>query len=155
MHKKLRLGAALLCLSISALAHEYRAGELEIKHPWARETVATATTDGVFMVIHSAADDQLLSASTPIASKTELHEMRMNNGVMQMRQIETLPLPKGSVTKLIPGSFHLMLFGVQQPLKAGSRFPLTLNFAKAGSVKVDIKVEDAQYHVSPAEHQGH
>ena len=43
--------------------------------------------------------------------------------------------------KLQPGGFHIMLLGLKQGLTAGSRFPLTLTFEKAGSVQMDVPVE--------------
>ena len=39
------------------------------------------------------------------------------------------------------GDYHVMLSGLKEPLKTGSRVPATLNFANAGAVKVEITVE--------------
>ncbi len=39
-----------------------------------------------------------------------------------------------------PGGYHIMLTGLKAPLKTGDSFPLTLTFAGAGEVKVDVKV---------------
>ncbi|WP_280954841.1 copper chaperone PCu(A)C [Paludibacterium denitrificans] len=36
--------------------------------------------------------------------------------------------------------------GLKQPLKAGDHFPLTLKFEKAGSVTVDVQVENSAPH---------
>ena len=37
---------------------------------------------------------------------------------------------------------HVMLVGLKQPLKAGEVFPLVLNFANAGPVKVQVRVRE-------------
>ena len=36
-----------------------------------------------------------------------------------------------------------MLMELKQPLKEGDHFPLVLNFAKAGKVETEVKVEKA------------
>ena len=43
--------------------------------------------------------------------------------------------------RLEQGGYHLMLFGLKQPLKDGERFPLTLHFEKAGDLQVEIAVQ--------------
>lgn len=35
-----------------------------------------------------------------------------------------------------------MLMGLTAPLKAGERFPLTLRFARAGTIAVEVKIEE-------------
>ena len=44
---------------------------------------------------------------------------------------------------LRPGTTHVMLTGLKQPLKEGETFPLTLDFAKAGKQDVQVKVAKA------------
>jgi len=62
--------------------------------------------------------------------------------VMRMREVNGgVALAAGSQVKFMPGGYHIMLMGLKQPLKAGDRFPLTLKFAKAGSVTVEVLVE--------------
>jgi periplasmic copper chaperone A len=74
--------------------------------------------------------------------RIELHTHIMDGDVMRMREMEGgIPLPPGETVKLQPGGFHIMLLGLKQGLAAGSRFPLTLTFEKAGSVQVDVPVE--------------
>lgn len=60
---------------------------------------------------------------------------------MQMRQVESIEVPSHGTATLRPGSFHVMLIGLAQPLKEGDRFPLTLTFERAGEVTVEVKVE--------------
>ncbi len=48
----------------------------------------------------------------------------------------------GGNLELEPGSYHLMLFDLRQPLKKGDKFPLTLTFARAGTLEVSVVVED-------------
>ena len=85
----------------------------------------------------------LVSASSPVAGVVEVHEMVTQDGVMKMRAMPGLPLAPGKVTELKPGGYHIMLIGLKAPLVEGKLVPLTLTFAKAGAVKVELKVEAA------------
>ncbi len=131
--------AALLCAAPAAFA---QTGPV-VEHAWARATVATAQTGAAYLVVHDSVADQITGFSTPVASMAELHQSRMNNGVMEMRPVASLPVGPGHDVTLAPGGYHLMLMGLKQPLKPGDHFPLTLTFAKAGAVTTDVTVERA------------
>lgn len=84
-----------------------------------------------------------MSASTPRAERAEVHTHVNDNGVMRMRKVEGgVAVAPGQTVKFAPGSYHIMLLGLKQPLKAGDRFPLTLSFEKAGQVEVQVVVQD-------------
>jgi hypothetical protein len=71
----------------------------------------------------------------------EIHAMSMDGDVMRMRQIDGIDLPAGGMVELKPGGFHLMFMELKAPLQAGTRFPLTLRFEKAGELAVTVAVE--------------
>ena len=150
--------AALLACAMPSFAHEYKAGDLTIEHPWARELPPNAPAGAAFFTVHNAgaAADRLLGASTPQAQKSELHTHIHENGMMKMQQIPAVDIPAKGEVKFQPGGNHVMLFGMSKPLKAGEQFPLTLEFEKAGKVEVQVKVEGADGHGMPhGAHQGH
>lgn len=78
----------------------------------------------------------LASVSAERAERAEMHESVMTDGVMQMRQIENVPLPQGS-TIFAPGGKHIMLFGLDPALKAGDAVPLTLTFENGPPITVE------------------
>ncbi|UTH75586.1 copper chaperone PCu(A)C [Chromobacterium sp. IIBBL 290-4] len=142
-----RFAAALigLCLSGLAAAHSFELGSIHIGHPWSRAMPETSATGGVYLSLENKGKeaDKLVSAATPRAETAELHTHINDNGVMRMRKVEGgVELPAGKTVKFAPGSYHVMLMGLKQPLKAGDHFPLTLKFEKAGSVTVDVVVQD-------------
>ena len=145
MTRFLRLTAAvaiLLAASAAASAHQYQAGAITIQHPHARATVPGQPTGGAFMVlVNKGGADRLLGISADVARSTELHEMKMENDVMRMRQVDAIALQSGQTVELKPGGYHLMFVGLKAPLKAGESFPMKLKFEKAGEVTVDVKVE--------------
>ncbi|MBE9610992.1 copper chaperone PCu(A)C [Chitinilyticum piscinae] len=139
--KKYTAGCLLLATAILAAAHGFKAGDVTIAHPWARATPPAAKAGGVFMQLTSIKGDQLLKAESALADKVEIHEMKMDGNTMTMSPVPQLDLPAGKEVSLAPGSYHIMLFGLKQALKAGDSFPLTLTFAKAGRVQVEVSVE--------------
>ena len=151
-----RLGiVAAACLSLMTLAgaavivapaaaHEFKAGGLTLKHPWTRATAGKVGAGFVEIVNGGKAADRLLSATSTAAEKVEIHTMTMDGGIMRMRPLpDGIAAPAGATTSLKPGGNHIMLIGLKAPLVEGKLVPLTLNFAKAGPVKVELKVEAA------------
>ncbi|WP_315925028.1 copper chaperone PCu(A)C [Mesorhizobium sp. SP-1A] len=145
-----RLGIVVFVLALlfagihQAAAHEFKAGDLEIDHPWSRAVPAGASVAGGYFTVTNkgSAPDKLLSITSDISAKAELHEMAVKDGVMTMRPVEGgLEIPAGGKVELKPGGFHLMFIGLKQPPKPGEKFPATLTFEKAGSVKVEFAVE--------------
>jgi copper(I)-binding protein len=126
-----------------ASAGEYKAGSLDISNPWSRATPKGASVAAGYMRIKNSGStpDRLVSGSSDVASKFELHEMKMEHEVARMRPVKDgLEIKPGETVELKPGSFHVMFVGLKKPLSAGDHFKATLVFEKAGSVNVDYEV---------------
>jgi copper(I)-binding protein len=136
---------ALAPLPIAATrAHEYRAGALQIDHPWARPTAPAQKVGAGYLTIRNQGGeaDRLVAARTPVVPMVELHTHEIDaQGVARMKQIEAIDVPPGATVELAPGGLHLMLMGLTEPLREGARFPLTLRFERAGEVEVEMQVE--------------
>ena len=120
-------------------------GSIEIVAPWARASVAGVPSGGAFLTIinKGTTDDQLVSASTPVAGMAELHRTENDNGVMRMVPIAAIDVKAGQKVALAPGGYHVMLMDLKAPLTEGQSFPLTLVFDKAGKIDVMVKVGKA------------
>ncbi len=138
MSIKLLAFAASLVLAGAAMA---QSSQLEVTHAWARATPGKAENGAAYLTIQSPTADKLVAASTPAAKKAELHTMSMTGMIMKMRQVDAIDVPAGKPVTLKPGGFHVMLLGLQQPLKEGQSFPLTLTFEKGGTRTVTVAVE--------------
>ena len=135
----------MLAACFAALgAHEYRADQLRIDHPFARATPPGARTGAVFFTVDNASKeaDRLLRASTPIAAGIVLHQMALEDGVMKMRAVPSVEVRAGGRLELKPNGYHLMLLDLKQPLKVGEKFPLTLAFEDVGTVLISVWVEE-------------
>lgn len=141
----LAAAVALIAGTGVALAHGYKAGSIEIGHPWARATAPSAPNAAAYLVLTNAGAeaDRLVSVNTPVADKAELHTHLVDNGVMKMRPVNAIEIAPGSPTTLAPGGLHIMLLGLKQPLAKGKAFPLTLVFDRAGPVTVQVDVQGA------------
>ena len=124
--------------------------QVNIAEPWVRATVPEQKVTGAFMKITSKTDALLLDARTPLAGRTEIHEMTMDGDTMKMRQIPNLPLPAGVTVELKPGGFHVMLFELTAQAKEGDTVPLTLVIETGGkqeTVEVNALVRPLNKHV--------
>jgi copper(I)-binding protein len=141
------LASAVLLSALFAspvCAQEVKAGDLVITQAWSRATPGGAKIGGGYLTIENkgAAADRLIGGSADVSAKIEVHEMTMNNGVMTMRSLDKgLAIEPGKTVKLAPGGFHLMLTDLKSPLKQGDKVPVTLEFEKAGKVKVAFDVQ--------------
>jgi len=143
MSRRALLGAALL-LPLGAAAHEFRAGELMIDHPWTRAAGANGTGAGFLTIRNTGTQpDRLVSASSSIARRVELHTHIRDGEVMRMRQVADIPVPPGDSVVLRPGGLHIMLIGLNAAMPVGASIPLSLRFERAGAVEVTLTVEAA------------
>ncbi|MFJ3370825.1 copper chaperone PCu(A)C [Pseudomonas sp. NPDC086251] len=137
--------AALLLPACFANAHEYKAGELQIAHPWSQELPPNAPTVAAYFVIHNEGKtaDRLLSVDSPISGTAELHQHVMQNDLMKMQQVPSVEIPAGGEVTFAPMAYHVMLLNLKDRslLSDGKRFPLTMHFEKAGDVTVEVSVQ--------------
>ena len=80
------IAAAVLTVSLAvpALADDVTIGSLKISAPWTRATPKGAAVGGGYMTITNTGStpDRLIGGATEIASRFEVHELSMDNGVM-------------------------------------------------------------------------
>ncbi len=130
----------LLASSLLTVAATASFAQVKVDRAWARPTVPGQQGGGGFLSLTSVSADRLVSGSTPLAERFELHTMAMKGDVMEMRQVDAIKLPAGKTVELKPGGLHVMFIGLKQPLALGSKVPVTLKFEKAGEVKVEFEV---------------
>jgi periplasmic copper chaperone A len=130
-------------LAAPARAEEVRAGDLVITQAWSRATPGGAKIGSGYLTIENKgpAADRLIGGSGDITDRIEVHEMTTSNGVMTMRALDKgLVIEPGKTVRLAPGGYHLMMFDLKSPLKRNDKVPETLEFEKAGKVKLSFDV---------------
>ncbi len=130
----------------------------------AKAAIATVTPQSAAVYLrvenHTPGDDRLISVSTPAAGEAGMHRSTAGaDGVMRMEEIAGgVTVPKGQAHDFAPGGDHIMLMGLTAPLRPGDRFPLTLVFATAGQVTVEVTVVrpgEAAGDAPAMDHSGH
>ena len=140
------VAAALAGLAANASVSSVRAEVpvIEVSQAWARATTSTARVGGVFLTMTATGgSDRVVSASSPVAERVELHETIREGDVMKMREVLHLSVRPDQPTVLKPGGHHIMLIGLKQQLKRGATFPLTITFERAPSVTTTVTVQAA------------
>ncbi len=135
------IAAPLLAATLATAAFSAHA-QVDVSNAWVRATVPGQQATGMFATLTAKQDSTLVSASSPVASAVEVHEMKMEGDVMKMRAVPALPLPGGQAVALKPGSYHVMLMGLKKPLPDGGTVPvkLVVEDAQKKQTTIDLKV---------------
>jgi copper(I)-binding protein len=149
--KRSSLIAGMLTLLVAGAA----LAEVEVKNPWVRATVPAQTATGAFMEITAKTDARLIAARSPVAQTVEIHEMKMEGGVMKMRAIPGLDLPAGKPVSLAPSGYHIMLMGLTRQIKADETVPLTLVVERKDGGREEIEVKAKARALGASAHHGH
>jgi len=123
-------------------ANVIKVDDLAISNAWSRASTGIERPSAIYLSItnNSSSYERLTAAHTDTAKRAELHRHSMDNGVMRMRQVDTVEIPPSSTTMLRPSGFHIMLFNLKSLLRAGDVFPVSLTFEKAGKRIVMVHV---------------
>lgn len=133
--------ALTVLLFASTLAAPALADRIKVEAPWVRATAPGQKVAGGFMNLTADADMTLVGGSSPVSNHFELHFMRMENGVMEMREMKEIPLPKGKTVSLAPGGLHVMFIGLKSQIREGQKVPLTLIVKGADGKERKVAVE--------------
>ncbi len=133
------LAGLALCTLLAAPALA-QVADVKVEGAWARATVPGQKGTGAFMKLTAPQGARLVSASSPAAGVTEVHEMKLDGDVMRMRAVPVLELPAGKPVELKPGGFHVMLLDLKAPLAKDSTVPLTLTFKDAKGAQSTLEL---------------
>ena len=133
--------AALFMMMVpvaGAQAHSYHKGDILIGHVWAPPSQNGTTSVYGPLMNNGAEADTLLSAQSPVAGTIVF--VSDHDGQRQEQDSIALP-PGGEPVSLAAWGVHIELSDIKTPLANGTTFPLTLTFAHAGEITVEIEVE--------------
>ena len=89
----------------------------------------------------SANNHQLLKVEGEISNMIELHSHTNNDGVMQMGEVESIPVLANSTAEAKSGSYHVMIMGLKEDLKLGEQVDFNLIFKDGSSKSVTAEVK--------------
>ena len=114
-----------------------------ISNTWMRPGSANRNT-AAFMTItnNMDMDDTLYAVSSDLAKVAQIHETyKKENDMMGMRHVDFIVIPSKSNVELKPGSFHVMLIGLNKDLSLDQQAKIKLLFKLKGEIEVPIKVD--------------
>ncbi len=143
MRKPLLLAALLPALAACGAPP---APAVQVLDPWCRPAAPGAPTAGCYLTLTANTADRLVSVTTPLAARVQIHATTMEDGVMHMQEHDGgLPLPRNRAYAFKAGADHLMLIGPTRALAEGETVPLTLTFDKAPPVTLQARVRLSAY----------
>lgn len=115
--------------------------QVTVEDAWVRATVPGQPVAAAYFKIRSAQTAELVAVSTPVTVRAEIHETRMEGGIMRMRLVARLELPAGKTVELKPGGYHLMLMNIAKPLRPGEVVPITLVIEGSRNGRQEVQIE--------------
>lgn len=109
---------------------------------------AQGENGAIYFVIdnQSSNADALTGISSDVAEAIEMHESTMSGDVMQMQQLDSVPLEHSSEIKFEPGGLHVMLVDLKKDLNVGDEIEIALHFTNFEDIIVTVPVQDAPAH---------
>jgi copper(I)-binding protein len=141
--KRRHAGMLLSALVLAPVVSLAQSDGIQIENAWSRAAMQGRIGVVYLTIVDQGAADHLTGVSSPVTDKAELHESFSEAGVSKMRPVASLALDQGKRIVLAPGGSHIMLMDLKRPLNQGDTFPVTLTFAKAGQVTVQVTVQKA------------
>ena len=131
--------AALLLLAGALFSGAMAEAEVRlprVSNAWVRLTaIPGRPAAGYFTITGGSTDDKLVGVSSPAASRVELHESAMANGMMMMTTQASVPVAARSTLAFTPRGRHAMLYDLHAA--AGSKVPLTMHFASGTTAEIE------------------
>jgi len=136
-------------------AIEKTSTNLEITNGWIRPSAKGTNTAFFFDAVNGTdMDDTLLIVESDIAEVVQVHETyQADKGMMGMREVKGVAIPKDSTVNFKPRGLHIMLIKLKHDVKTGEEYKLKLNFAKKGSLEITAPVKDMLTKQTMGEHK--
>jgi hypothetical protein len=142
MRNYLFIGLMALLVNVFTVTPSIAGDDLRVTEVWSRATPPSVKVGAAYFTVENLNNrpDTLLAVASPVAERVEMHTHVMMDGMMMMHQLDSVEVPTQGNLEFKPGGNHVMLIGLERPLVAGERFPMTLRFKHAGDVELIVEV---------------
>ncbi|WP_354625415.1 copper chaperone PCu(A)C [Psychromonas sp. MME2] len=137
-----------LILASLLLSNTLLANTLTVDNAYVRATPPHAQNSAAFMVISNSSEQNinLVSASSDIAERVELHTHIMQDGLMKMRQVAKIEVPAKQQAILQPGGLHIMFIGLKEDLKENKSVIVKLLFDNGEEMTINAPIKKTVMH---------
>lgn len=144
MNRALTLGAllGLVLLTVApSNAHEIKAGQLVITHPWMRQPASGNAAYGCMKITNKGKTDERLIAATiaPFAGERLIPASTAGAGV-PFEFSGNIVIPAGQTVRLNAESSQQLQIKLGSPLLEGSTLPGSLIFERAGVIEIEYEI---------------
>jgi hypothetical protein len=140
---------ALVLMALPAIAHHageiFRAGNIRVSHAHVEAPTPTAHGVHVYLTVENTGDeaDRLTAASVDFANPGVFQTSVLGaDGTLSVRDVKAIAIAPGQSLMLEPGAARIAFDDVGRILKGGEVFDMTLTFERAGTLDVEVLVED-------------
>ncbi|MFD2165349.1 copper chaperone PCu(A)C [Thalassotalea euphylliae] len=119
------------------------AQSVSVENGYIREVIPGNKITSAYMQIHNGTEQnkKLVAAKSAEIPRIEIHEHVMEDGMMKMGEVAFIEIPAGEMVELEPMGLHLMMFDIEQPVKAGHNITVTLVFEDKKTLDVLLPVK--------------
>ena len=104
--------------------------ELSVDGAWVRLGAVTGRPAAAYFTVHGGpVPTTLISATTDVAIRSEMHETMDKGGMSTMTPLAKVEIPANTDVAFAPGGRHVMLFDMNSGIKPADRVTLTFAFA--------------------------
>lgn len=131
-------------LILALLAACSRSGPvLDVSDAWVRATPPGVAMTAGYMVLRNRTGRPVVieSVSTSASNHAEIHHTGSSDEMTSMRHAGAVELPPGDTLTLRPAGTHLMIMGVEQPLREGDTIAIVVQFADGTQQHIDVPVQ--------------
>ena len=127
-----------LALTACGAAHD----KTNVAKSWVRLSAVSGNPSAAYFTVNGGlVADRLMSVSSPLAIRAEMHDMKMAGGMMTMDAINGgVAVPAKGEVAFAPEGKHVMLFDVSPKVAVGGKMPLTLTFASGAKLEAEADV---------------
>lgn len=137
-----RSTGALAALGLMVMGLGPVSADIAVHDAWSRATPLGYPTGAVYLEITSDGPraDTLVSVGTQRSPRAELHRTIEEGGNSRMVHTPRVSIPADARVQFEPGGRHVMLMGLEQALREGNSYQITLTFEDAGALPVELAV---------------
>jgi copper(I)-binding protein len=117
------------------------AAQVTLSSVWMRPAAQGAATARVYVDIRTDANIDLVGATTPVARKVEIVQVKTIGDPATEKVVKKFAVPGGTTTRLAYLGDHLRLVGVKRAVNNGDPVPIKLAFVDAQGKRFDVETD--------------
>jgi len=116
--------------------------DLEFSDAWIKNLPPAVPVRAGYMTIHNPRSQAvtIVALHSDAFASVEIHQTRMQDGMMHMDPVPNLTIAPGETVQLAPGGLHLMMMQPVQPTRPGEVHRITIEFDDGSMQTLELTV---------------